>query len=195
MKPLDAGLRTGVIAGLVLRKADKSLGRTTLMKMCYFLQELKGVPLGYDFRLFTYGPYDSDVMGDLSQARDAGAVAEKLVTYGRGYGYDITPGSRAERWHQRLADTLPAVAQAVADVASEFGHYNAGELELRSTILFVDREFHRDGTEATLETVAQRVHDVKPHFTLDTIKEAMRGMNHHLRTAVELAGVEDSIPF
>jgi len=32
------------------------------MKMKYFLQELKEVPLGYDFRLSTYGPFDAEVL-------------------------------------------------------------------------------------------------------------------------------------
>jgi hypothetical protein len=64
-------LRLGVLAALVAQAPGK-LGRTALMKMAYFLQTIKGVSLGYDFRMYTYGPFDQDVLDDLSTARGLG---------------------------------------------------------------------------------------------------------------------------
>lgn len=191
MKPLPLDLRPAVVAALVSAYPGKPLGRTAVMKLCYFLQELKGVPLGYDFRMFTYGPFDEDVLSDLGDARAAGAVVEAVVTHGRGYGYEITPGARAERWCQKLAATAPDVAEVVKNTVAEFGGFTAGELELRSTVVFVDREFTRDGVAANAQAVAERVHAVKPHFTTDTIKEAIRQMRGHLKTRAPGA---DDIP-
>jgi hypothetical protein len=36
------------------------------MKCLYFLQTVRRVPLRYHFGLYTYGPFDSDVLIDLS---------------------------------------------------------------------------------------------------------------------------------
>ena len=55
--------RTASIAELV-RKASAGFGRTALMKCLYFLQTVHRVPLGYHFGLYTYGPFDSDVLSD-----------------------------------------------------------------------------------------------------------------------------------
>jgi len=44
-------IRRGVIVALTRRLNDK-LGRTGLMKLIYFLQTVKDVPLRYDFRLY-----------------------------------------------------------------------------------------------------------------------------------------------
>jgi uncharacterized protein YwgA len=57
-------LRLGILSELVARSNNK-LGRTALMKLAFLLQTVRGVPLGYHFRLYTYGPYDGDVLDDL----------------------------------------------------------------------------------------------------------------------------------
>ena len=72
---------------LMLRKDFDALnarqlakGEKLFVKLFYFLQELNGVPLGYDFRLFNYGPFDSEVLSDLSTACGLDAVAENNNT-------------------------------------------------------------------------------------------------------------------
>ena len=42
-----------------LEGQSPQFGKTAFMKMAYLLQELYGVPLGYRFSLYTYGPYSS----------------------------------------------------------------------------------------------------------------------------------------
>ena len=66
------------------------------MKLAYFLQTVKNVPLGYSFRLYTYGPYDSDVLTHLSQAEAMHAVKSKVVPNPSGYGYEFEPGPKLD---------------------------------------------------------------------------------------------------
>ena len=72
--------RLGLICSLV-EKSEGRAGRTALMKFAYFLKELKGVPLDYRFTLYTYGPFDSRVLDDLSYAEALEAVEGKLVVF------------------------------------------------------------------------------------------------------------------
>jgi hypothetical protein len=51
-------------------------------------------------------------------------------------------------------------------VIAEFGDLSAAELELASTIVYIDRE---GTTEITTTELARRVQEVKPHFSLDRI--------------------------
>ncbi len=169
--------RTAVLARMV-DESPKKLGRTAVMKLMYFLQEQEGISLGYDFRLFTYGPFDADVLSDLAAADAGGVVVEKLRTYARGYGYELTPTEKAKP----LAGSLPpAVAAKVDQVVGKYAGYDASELELRSTIHFADREAKRAGEALRPDQLAERVHYVKPHFTPATILDRVNEMRADLR--------------
>jgi uncharacterized protein YwgA len=168
--------RVAILARMVKGAPGHSLGRTQIMKLFYFLQELKGVPLGYDFRLFNYGPFDSEVLSDLSSACGQDTVVEKSFIYTRGYGYDITPGANADKVCQSLEDTDPELVQKVEEVIQEFGAFTASELELRSTILFVDREFAGVGQGVASDALVERVRQIKPHFDNETIQKRVADM-------------------
>lgn len=175
--------RIAVLARMVKNAPSKPLGRTQVMKLFYFLQELKGVPLGYDFRLFNYGPFDSEVLSDLSSACGLGTVVEETVLYPSGYGYAIKPGPHVDRFEAELAAD-DALWSQVDLVVREFGAFSASELELRSTILFVDREFAGVGQTATAEEIIDRVRHIKPHFDAATIRKRVSEMAEkgHLQT-------------
>ncbi len=86
--------RLAVITWLAENAAG--LGRTALMKYCYFLQVLRGVPLGYRFSLYSYGPFDSDVLSDLDSTESIGGVTSFVEYFPSGYGYRIVPGERSK---------------------------------------------------------------------------------------------------
>src|SRR3989338_2835044 len=92
--------RTGLIAYLAEKSPAQRIGRTALMKYCYFLQGLRGAPLGYYFSLYSYGPFDSAVLSDLGEAEALGAVTEASVLYPGGYGYQISSAVSSEQVEQ-----------------------------------------------------------------------------------------------
>jgi len=147
-----------------------------MMKLFYFLQELKGIQLGYDFRLYTYGPFESEVLSDLSAACGRGVITEDAVQYGRGFGYVIAPTKRGEEFSNNFQTEYPDMAGMVDEVVREFGSFSAGELELRSTIFYVDREAIDSASTFLKQDIADRVHQIKPHFTVATILECIRDM-------------------
>ena len=93
-KTTKDALRTAVLTALV-KRAPKSPGRTALMKFAYLLQTVRGVPLGYRFRLHNYGPYDEEVLVDAREATTAGLLKSQLVMYSSGYGYEFSVGDSA----------------------------------------------------------------------------------------------------
>ena len=66
-------IRLAALVTFVESSPSQVLGRTAIVKLPYLFQELYGVSLGYDFRLYTYGPFDSDVLHDLGSAESLGA--------------------------------------------------------------------------------------------------------------------------
>src|SRR5262249_28091602 len=145
--------------------APQPLGRTALMKLCYFLQVLRRVPLGYHFTLYAYGPFDSSVLDDLAYTEFLGAVDEETVLLGNGYGYRISPGQDRERIKERARDFLTRYQQDIAWVMQEFGSRSATDLELLSTMVFVDQEAARKEESLPFSELVRRVLNIKPRFT------------------------------
>jgi uncharacterized protein len=156
--------RLAVIAKLATLAPAGYLGRTALMKFCYLLQTVKHVPLGYRFTLYSYGPFDSDVLSDLGTAENLEAVKASVVQYSGGYGYRISKADRAEATIESGIGLLGSHASDIDWVIAEFGSHGSADLELESTVVYVDREAERRGERLTIAELAGRVKDVKPHF-------------------------------
>lgn len=164
--------RLGLICSLAEHCKGKA-GRTALMKFAYFLKEIKGVPLAYRFTLHTYGPFDSQVLDDLSYAEALQAVEGTLVPFSGGYGYQYSVGPKGGEIKERAQDFLSQCGEAINSVVEEFGSKNTGELEMISTIIFVDRSAKERGFSNSIDELSQKVVGVKPHLDLqDVLEEA-----------------------
>jgi hypothetical protein len=156
--------RAALIARLAERSPARCIGRTAVMKFCYLLQTLRRVPLGYHFTLYCYGPFDADVLSDLDAAEALGVVTSSVVPYPGGYGYNIRPTgevAHVERW---AGEFLRRYDTEIGWVLAEFGNLGAVDLELTSTIVYVDFEAARRRETLSRAELARRVQDVKPRF-------------------------------
>jgi uncharacterized protein len=162
------GNRLGVFVRLAERTAG-NLGRTQLMKLCYFLQSLRGVPLGYSFSLYSYGPFDSDVLSDLQTAESMNILSTEIQYYPGGYKYDIRAGEKSERAKALAAPFLAEYQKDIEWVANKFGSWLAADLELVSTIAYVYYEERIEDREELIE----RVQLAKPHFSSRKIENQL----------------------
>jgi hypothetical protein len=135
------------------------------MKLCYFLQTLRGVPLGYDFSLYSYGPFDSEVLSDLQLAENVNILEAEVEHYPGGYKYNIKPSDKSDKAKEIAKDFLAMYKQDIDWVTQLFGKMSAGDLELLSTILFVNDESRvRD-----IDGLTERIGSIKPHFSSQQI--------------------------
>ena len=169
--------RLALMTYLCANAPKGSLGRTALMKICYFLQVLRGVPLGYRFTLYSYGPFDSDVLSDLGTAESFHALASSLDVYSGGYGYSIRKGERGDQCIKSGQAFLTSNRDAIDWALSEFGTHNSAALELESTIIYVDREAAAKSENISRQEMTRRVHDVKPHFSEETIANTIDNLS------------------
>jgi hypothetical protein len=153
-----------------LSRRSDSLGRTALQKKVYLLQELFDVNLGYDFTLYTYGPFTSEIISDLDAAEAMGAVRVSSVVTGFG-GYEIKPGPDCQRILSKASLFLSKNQDKLDQLFSDFGRYTAKELELRATIIYVDRDLTK--LDRPVDELVETVHEIKPGFTLEQIESAI----------------------
>lgn len=163
--------KCGLIAELAARVNNGAqFGRTRLQKLVYLLGELFNVPTGHDFSFYTYGPYSSDLMGDLHYASALGAL--KVVVAER--GYQISPGEKSEMYRDMAREYLTRIKPQLDDLFRDFSHFSAKELELRSTIVYAHRFALRARRPLSAEGLVKQVHDIKPHFSQDEIGQACK---------------------
>lgn len=162
--------RLGLFAELA--EATKgNLGRTALMKLCYFLQARRGVPLGYKFTLYSYGPFDSDVLSDLQTAENLAVLRAGIEYYPGGYKYDIQPDEKSGVAKVLAKDFLFEHKQDIEWVAGTFGGRTSTELELLSTIVYIHDE---DPSIKDRAKLTEQVKLVKPHFTTSQIDRQVK---------------------
>ncbi len=167
--------RLAVLSTLV-KQAPQKPGRTALMKFAYFLQTLRGVPLGYRFELYNYGPYDSAVLSDLSQAATLKAIKPETVIYQNGYGYEYSTNRGHESLCNRVAEDLGKYESDITWVLDRFGSEPASRLELLSTIVFAEREMRRKNQDCPRPELCRRIRRIKPHFTEEVIENAIENL-------------------
>jgi len=126
--------------------------------------------------MYSYGPFDSDVLADLSSAETLAVVDVSPVEFVGGYGYRIRSGARAG-WAKKNADQFLTKHKKDIDwLFSTFEGLNSAELELASTIVYVDREFSDCHQRGSVADVATRVQDIKPHFSREQVRGAVEDL-------------------
>jgi uncharacterized protein YwgA len=152
------------LIGIVVSEAKQAIGRTAAMKLVYFLQTLREMPLGYRFSLYTYGPFSQEVLADLAHAESKKLIKSTLVAYANGnYGYQI------EAKNQKFGSKFGEYRDHIRWVIDKFGDRSASDLEMASTIIFVDRSFKQTNRTTDAAELAQKVHTIKPHLEKNRI--------------------------
>ena len=179
----NSALRLSLPAVLARRLEGRSpqFGKTVLMKFAYLLQEIYGIPLGYRFSLYTYGPYSKEVLADLDQAESLGWANVKMGADDAGYNITTSENSPGPNGFD---DHFLQYELQLGRAIEQFGHFRAKDLELRTTAAYFWnlRGTHDDNVVAA---VVDAVHDLKPHFTKREIKDAIKELiqNGTIRSA------------
>lgn len=147
-------------------------GKTAYMKLAYLLQELYQVPLGYRFSLYTYGPYYPEVLADLEYAKLRQEVNVEYLE--DQLGFSITPGEKANNVAMQKGP-ISEYAEELDELVEHFGSFNARDLELRTTSIFLWKRI-RPTNEQDVNRLTETVRHVKPHFDEKTIRLAVNGL-------------------
>jgi uncharacterized protein len=168
-------LRIGVLTDLVERSRTR-MGRTALMKLAYFLQTVKGVPLGYNFRVYTYGPFDEDVLNDIGQAESMQAITSTMIPFNNasGYGYEFSPGPAADQVRMLVTERIQPYKDEIDWVIEKFGSRIASELELLSTIVYAARDRLDRTLPISFDELSKQVREIKPRFSPESVNESIQ---------------------
>ena len=91
--------------------------------------------------MYSYGPFDSDVLSDLSSAEAMNIVTSIPVSFSGGYGYRIQASDNAPVVKRESEKFISEHEDDVEWLFAKFGGMTSAELEL-ARIIYVDREFY-----------------------------------------------------
>lgn len=173
---MDRLRRAALITRLVekLRAQGSWCGETHVQKSTFFLQDLMGVPLEFDFVLYKHGPFSFDLRDELTSLR-----ADELLRLERQapYGPRIAPTERSEYIQRIRSKTLAKYDDRITFVAEKFGKKNVVDLERLATALFVTR---RAIVDTPVDERAEQLTKLKPHIPPDSAITAMKEVDHIL---------------
>jgi uncharacterized protein YwgA len=161
----------------VFEQSGKVHSRIKAQKLFYILKSL-GYPVSEKFEYRNYGPYSEELASELRSSVNADFLSEEktereeewtdeTIVYQR-YDYSITrKGEEFLHAYLKRSPHLVTVAQTMADVAVELNAYTPKQLELISTIMFLEDQPVRS------DLILPMVQSLKPQFTLPEIQEAI----------------------
>jgi len=162
--------RLVAISKLAAAFAEKAMqfGKTALQKSVYLIQELYGIDLEYRFGFHTYGPFCPELLSDLDFAEALDLV--EIRHNSEGDGFDIAPKTDATFENRTSSEFRRKLTGSIKRLLRDFGGRTARELELLSTIVFIDREPENTRSE---EELVRLVREIKPKFSEADIKASM----------------------
>jgi len=141
-----------------LRVRGSWCGETHMQKATYFLQELKSVPLEFEFVLYKHGPFSFDLRDELTAMRADGFF--DLSERGP-YGPSLVPTEWSRALRQDFPKTLARYESDIEFVCDSLGNRNVAELEKLATALYV----YFQSTSRTPRARAKILNELKPHIS------------------------------
>lgn len=144
------------------------MGKTAVMKIIFMLQQVKGIDLGYEFSIYTYGPYTSEVLEDIDELISRGLLTSTVYHYKDYIGYQLNITSEGVKGIDHSSENL----NGLEDVLQFTNNKSAKELELYSTIIYISDLFVKNSWEGGKPSIVDKVHEIKPHFSKEDILKA-----------------------
>jgi hypothetical protein len=117
-------------------------------------------------------------LDDLGYAEALRAVRSSLVAYPGGQGYQYIAGPDIDEIRKLAKRFLDRQQGNIKWVLSEFGSRSASDLEMSSTLIFVDQEAAARHSQLGLRQLAQKVGAIKPYLSADAIEREARSLAH-----------------
>jgi hypothetical protein len=150
-----------------LRKNNSWAGETHIQQATYLLQNMLGVPFGFQFILYWHGPFSFDVRDELAafQADDL-FILEPQGKYGPRYA----PSELAEKIQKLYPRTLGKYSKQIEFITGKFKDSDVARLEKLATAYYVTEDL---GLEAPVTPRQDNLVRLKPHIPPEEAKEAI----------------------
>jgi uncharacterized protein YwgA len=139
------------------------------MKILYMLQQVKKMDLNYDFTIYTYGPYSPEVVEDIDNLIEDSLIDSYVYEYNNYVGYKLNLTAMGKT---KLSKLVTKDAIKIKDILSFVEDKHAKDLELFSTIIFIENQYAKNQWKKEQDDIVEKVAEIKPHFSKEKISMA-----------------------
>ena len=150
-------------------RENPGMGKTAVMKTIFMLQQIKHIDLGCEFSIYTYGPYSADVMEDIDELVSDGFLSSNVYFYNNYIGYKL---SATESGAKAISNLKNENMVALKEILDFVRGKSAKELELYSTIIYVEDWYLKNKKANDMAAIIKKVHELKPHFSEGVIQKS-----------------------
>ncbi|HYM62046.1 MAG TPA: hypothetical protein VEZ11_14285 [Thermoanaerobaculia bacterium] len=159
--------RSAIVAILVkeYRARNAFCGETLVQKSVYLLQELLGVPLGFDYQLYIYGPFSFELQRHLASMMADDMIAVRPTESGATF----EPAAQTAYLETHVSKTIAANRRAIEFAVRHLAGRGVKQLERLATALY----FTVSANDPTVDGRAAMIRQVKPHISADEARKAV----------------------
>jgi len=151
-----------LVKELYKKNPQKQIGKTIIQKLIFILS--RRLKLNFDFSLYHYGPYSPEVSAEINFAENLGMIN---VQWEIENGYFIKPNNNKIQKFENFLSSKEK--RLIEEVVNRYGDFKAIELSLIATALYLMDYFN-----VPKNILAEKVHNLKPEYQLQFIKETLR---------------------
>lgn len=150
----------------VLRENKSWAGETHVQKAVYIATKLYNVPFEYDFIIYKHGPFSFDLRDALTSALSDGFLEYEYT--GPKYGPRLKSTITGNQLFEKKKEICSKYRTQIDKVGSLLQEKGVSELEKIATALFIIKELHQSGKEAS-----DTLHTMKPHIDAPSAAQAI----------------------
>lgn len=147
--------------------STKQVGKTVIQKMIYLLK-VKEKIVDFNYSMYHYGPYSSEVDGEIDFADDIGALN---VEWKPEKGYYIT--TKEEILKHFLSFLTKEEKSSIDKLVKDYGKYSATELSIIATACYI-KENKKNFRMSNEQDIIEGVHSLKPEYDKEYIEKILR---------------------
>ncbi len=154
------------LTGYLVKKINekypgKQVGKTIIQRMMYLLTRSKTVD--FDYSMYYYGPFSSEVSGELNFAQDSGIIQIEWVDK---KGYFINATTKLNDFDSLITDEEKS---AIENITEKFGDFNAIDMSIIASAFFLKDNFGVSDTE-----LVDVIHQTRQNHPSNYIKNVLQ---------------------
>ena len=147
---------------------ERPIGKKALQKYLHILNDVAKVDTGYNFSIYTYGPFSRSLAAEIDSLDNSKALS---VIYNETNGsFEITVGEKADRTIAAGEEFLKQNEEKIDKVLHSLKGRSAFDLELYSTLVFL--RTHVEGMNDDV-AVVEKLRSLKPKYPLEKVESTL----------------------
>jgi uncharacterized protein len=148
--------------------SEHPIGKKATQKFLHLIEDAGKVQTGYDFSIYTYGPFSRTLASEIDFLATKKAI--DVVFVGQFGTYEISPGENANEVIELGNDYIQKNKHKIDHILSKLKGKGASELELYSTLVFLMAHVESLTSD---DKIVEKLLSLKPKYAKSFVEKTL----------------------